>query len=297
MDYDFLGCCTPEEKLNIEEIIMSIARTALCFFVLTTFIVSLAFPVAAKDIVRYKKGRKHNFNPVEYEKKSYGLSLLKLVLESTKEEFGDYELRPAKVTMRGRRLFDNLAQGQRIDVIWGGAIAKEYTGKIKAIETSLFRGHENKIIGIIRRGEQTRFDQLSQEGLKSVKFGRLSKDISKDIFHQHGYQVTKGSSLKMLYKMLELKRIDYIAIMAYGVMLHLDKYPALTVEKKYMFTIPKRTQYLVKASNQRLFNRISKGLENLEATGAFKHHFDTHPMMEPYRRIREQPERTIIDLK
>jgi len=277
--------------------IMDFTRTTIRFIVLTALVVSLVFPVAAKDIVRYKKGRKHNFNPVEYEIKSYGFSLLKLVLESTKDEFGDYELRPAKVTMRGRRLFDNLAQGQRIDVLWGGVIAEQYVGKIKAVETSLFRGYENKIIGIIRRGEQARFDNLSQEGLKSVKFGRLTDDISKDIFHQHGYRVTKGSSLKMLYKMLELKRIDYIAIMAYGVMLHLDNYPALTVEKKYMFTIPKRTQYLVKASNQRLFNRISKGLKNLEATGAFKHHFDTHPMMEPYRRLREQPARTIIDLK
>jgi len=287
----------PWGRINTEEMIMGIARTAFSFFVLTTFVVSIAFPVSAKDVVRYKKGRKHNFNPVEYEKKSYALSLLKLVLESTKEEFGEYELRPAKVTMQARRLIDNLAQGQRIDVIWGGTIPPKYAGKIKAVETSLFRGHENQVIGIIRQGEQPRFDKLIQADLKSIKLGRLSKNVSQDIFHQHGYKVTKANSLKMLYKMLELKRIDFIPIMAYGVMLHLKNYPKLAVENKYMFTVPVRTQYLVKATNKRLFDRISQGLENLEGTGAFKRHFDTHPMMEPYRQLKEQPARTVIDLK
>ncbi len=45
--------------------------------------------------------------------------LLRMTLEASKPEFGDYLLLPSKVKMRGERLHYALANEKDLDILWG----------------------------------------------------------------------------------------------------------------------------------------------------------------------------------
>lgn len=260
-------------------------------------ILSLSLPAYSKDVIRFKKGRKQNFNAQQYERKSYFLKLLRLTLEASKAEFGDYDLQPAAVTMKGDRLDYNLANNKGIDIIWRST-AKKASKKIIPIDIPLLRGYDGLMLGVIKKSEQERFNNIiTLEQMKTFKIGRFQGKRKDDIFNKNGFNIALANRLQVSYRHLKKGFTDYLPMHAYGAHLHLHQNPTLAVEKSIAINLPFTLNFYVNANNKKLFKRIKRGLEIIESNGTFKQHFDTHSMMEPYQKLSRQPPRKIFHLK
>lgn len=238
----------------------------------------------AQDTIYYAKKRKAGFNQAEYEQKSYYLSLLKMVLEKTRAEFGDYSLAPADTAMINRRALTNLALDKGISIVWSEPPAK-LDPELEVIDIPLIMKHENYLALVIREEDKAKFSAIdSSHQLKKLTAGRIAFANDIERYKRNGYSYTTGAATyNNLFVMLQHKRIDYFPIILYGAYLNVHKYQGLIVEDTLALNYPKGIYYIVRKDNVRLKQRLIKGFKLAQQDGSFAKHFASHSMMKPYQ--------------
>lgn len=235
------------------------------------------------DLIKYRKSRPFGFNALEYEKKSYYLSLLIKALEITKEEYGSYSLKASHVYMLPKRASLSLSRGKLIDVFWDKGIPP-LTKQLLAINVPLLRGYGGYQIFLIRKEDKEKFQRIkSIAQLKALTAGQVAGTGNSKLLTSNGFTVKEITRHKALFNMLKYKRFDYFPMKVYGVYLHLKEHPELIVEESIALFHPQSIYYYVNKNNQKLHDRIYLGLRKLEENGQFEKHFQTHKMMRPYQ--------------
>jgi hypothetical protein len=226
----------------------------------------------ATDIIRYNLSKKH-FDP----KQDYYIDLLKLILDNSKDRFGDYQLLPVVIEMPQGRTSLMVQQGDKIDVTWR-MTSIELEQRLQAIYVPVLKGLMGHRIAIIRRDDDVFFSpSMTLEQLQSIPAGQGHDWPDSDILRFNGFDVVEGSAFTLL-TMLEKRRFDYFPRALHEPWTELEGKTALTLEQYFLLKYPAPMYYFVRKGNDKLHLRLKYGFERILETGLFEQFFYQHPI-------------------
>jgi len=243
---------------------------------LKTFIFCIFISVVntcyATDVVRYIVSEKFP-DP----KTLYFSDLLKLTLDETKEEYGDYLLQPIVIETGQERTSVMLERNEFIDIAWR-MTSKTLEDRLQAVYVPLLKGMMGYRIFIIRADEQIRFpkDILLSE-LKAMPVGQGVNWADTDILKSNDFTVVEGS-FSNLIKMLAKDRFSYFPRALHEPWQEIKNNNAFLVEQNLALKYNSPIFFFVNKANTRLNDRINLGLKKLIESGEFDSFFTNHPM-------------------
>ena len=213
-------------------------------------------------IVRYNQSTLLDDN------EKYYVSLLKLALNETIDDFGPYQLQSVNINMVQQRSINMLGTGKYIDVIWSMTSSKrEQT--LQAVYIPLLKGLMGYRVFLIRADEQNRFSDINTiEELNSMVAGQGAYWPDTEILKANG--VFNVDALeKYLHSMLVKRRFDYFPRAITEVATELVKYPMLALESQLMFKYTAPSYFFVNEKNTVLAERLELGLMRAIKNGSF----------------------------
>jgi hypothetical protein len=257
----------------------------LCFFSTT----KMAY---AKDIVIYPW-----FDEEQFKEDNYYLALLKLALENTKSEFGEYELKKAIQPMYQGRSIVEIQKNRNLTIVWT-MTSKEREQELSPIRIPLLRGLGGYRIFLIKAEDQEKFSRISTvKQLKSVVAGQGLDWPDSAILLDNDYPLLTGPGHKILFNMLQHGRFDYMPRALHEAWNEATMFQGLQVESTLALHYPSPYYFFVNKANERLKNRIETGLIKAEKNGSFQRLFDIHPITKDSLALAKLHQRTIFELK
>jgi hypothetical protein len=223
----------------------------------------------------------------------YADQLLQLALSRSG---ADHRIEYASVPMNQERQVAELEAGRLIDVAPIPASA-EREARLLAVRIPVNRGVLGWRLGLIRRGDQARFDQVSTLAqLKQLRIGQGQGWPDTEILRANGLPVIAGPSYLGLFEMLQADRFDYFPRGVTEVWEELEnRSAALEVEPRFVLHYPYDAYFMLNRKSTKLAADIERGLERAIADGSFDQLFERH-FGERLRRARLH-ERVVIELQ
>ena len=142
-------------------------------------------------------------------KQSYFLDLLKLTLEASKDQYGDYKLQPINIEMAQARTSIMLQRNEYIDLTWR-MTSNQLEQQLQAIYFPILKGLMGYRIFIIKKEQQHLFNKSkSLEALQALHLGQGHNWADTEILLANGFNVIQGHD-NFLIEML--KRNDLFII-------------------------------------------------------------------------------------
>lgn len=170
---------------------------------------------------------------------------------------------------------------QRIDLMWAGASEKNDT-HMEAVRIPLLKGMLGHRIFIIRKGDQTRFNNIqSVSDLARLDAGMGRSWGSTKVLEQAGLPVVSSLKYENLFHMLDGSRFDYFPRAVHEPWIELAKHSELdlAVENRLLLVYPYAMYFYVKKDNKSLKQKLTNGLEMAIADGSFDALFYSNPMV------------------
>ena len=259
-----------------------------CTLIMIAFIYCMS--ASAVDLIRYVDSKDH-----PDDKQGYFIDLLTVVLEASREQYGDYTLQGVAVEMEQGRSSIMLARNEVIDLTWR-MTSKEIENKLQAIYFPILRGLMGHRIFIIRAEDQSRFSKdISLSELRNIPVGQGKNWPDTDILNANGFNVTTGSDIYLL-TMLEKKRFDFYPRALHEPWLEIKNNSVFVVEKNLMLRYFAPVYFYVNKSNNRLHQRLSYGFKKILTSGQFEQFFLTHPITSDIIEKSNAKNRMVFDL-
>lgn len=259
----------------------------------TFFVFIMLFHVmslSASDLVRYVESEKF-----PDEKQSYFVDLLALVLEASRDQYGDYQLTSVTAEMSQARTTLMLERNKVIDLTWRMS-SKEIEQQLQAVYVPLLKGLMGHRIFIIRADEQSKFDEnMSQKNLQKIVAGQGQHWPDTDILLANNFKVTSGYD-DYLMTMLTKKRFDYFPRALHEPWLEIRDKPEFIIEKNLMLRYPAPMYFYVNKTNNRLHQRLTYGFDKIVNSGQFEALFLNHPVTSGIIEKSKARERVVFDL-
>ena len=207
------------------------------------------------------------------ERDTYRVQLLQHALDASKDKFGDYQMKPAKVLMRESRYRRKLAANQGVTVIWS-ATTKQLEKELRPIRIPLFRGLLGYRLFLIHEDKVTQFSKVhSIRDLQKYEVGQGLDWEDVKVFEHNEISVKKGISYESLFSMLAAKRFDYFSRGLNEIFTEYEvrksKYPQLAIDKHVLLYYPWPVYFFVNQENTTLAERLEYGLETLIERGEY----------------------------
>lgn len=209
--------------------------------------------------------------------KPYFVELLTLALDTTVEEYGEFELQPVMIEMGQERTSLMVDAGNMINLTWR-VTSPELEGMLETVYMPLLKGIMGHRIFIIRKGEQGKFpSDLSLEALKQISVGQGYNWTDGKITTQHGFALVEGYDIYLL-EMLAKKRFDYFPRALHEAWVEIKEEGGVCSRKESDDYISVSNLLFVSKSNPRLAKRLKKGMNNIVESGRFDEFFKNHPI-------------------
>lgn len=210
-------------------------------------------------------------------KQAYFVSLLELALEKSRDKYGDFQMNAAMIQMPQGRALKMVADNTIIDVVWT-MTSIEREDQLQAIYVPLLKGLMGYRIGLIRKNDQAKFDNINAiEDIKKTLIGQGADWPDVPILHSNGFTVTSGSDSRLIAMLLK-GRFDYYPRSIHEPWRDLDRYPDLALEQKILLKYPAPIYFFVSKDNTSLAQRIEYGLRKAIDDGSFDDLFYNHPI-------------------
>ena len=241
-----------------------------CLVVLLIYLSGLS--VQANDNVIFNKPV--SANDARYQ---YTYDLMQLVLDATKQEFGEGTITFSENTMTRGRIFNELKKGKLINVM-AEAPKKHWDKSLLAVPIPIRKGIQGFRVFIIKDKYQQAFKKINSFAdlaKYSTGSGRLWSTVT--AMEAAGLNVVTGAHYDGLFGMLEKERFisfgrgineAYKEVATYKA-----RYGDLMVDTHVLLHIPLVTFFYVSPKFPKLANRIEKGLEKIIADGSFDRFF------------------------
>ncbi len=240
--------------------------------VLITLFISTIVHADEIDLVRYIDSKDFP-DP----KQSYFVDLLKLTLEATKAQYGDYQLQPISIEMAQARTSIMLERNEYIDLTWR-MTSNQLEQQLQAIYFPILKGLMGYRIFIITKKQQHLFNtNTSLETLQSLHLGQGHNWADTEILLANGFNVIQGHD-NFLIEMLKKGRFNYFPRALHEPWPEIAGDNTLTVEEHLMLQYPAPVFFFVNKENKRLQQRLEYGLNKLLESGKFEHFFLNHPI-------------------
>lgn len=207
------------------------------------------------------------------------LDILKLVIKKSGNE-GNYQFDGRELVITEARLASMVRDGE-LSVMWAG-IQQSYEEDLLPIRIPVLKGLLGHRIFIIRKGDQSKFDQVTTlEQLKQIPLGQGRFWGDTAILKHNNLNVVDPVKYQSLVYMLEGGRFDFFPRAVYEPWAEVKNFKELdlTVEKSILLIYPFGMYYYVKKGNEQLAADIRQGFENAWADGSYDELFFNHPMI------------------
>lgn len=227
----------------------------------------------ATDIVKYPwVGKAYSSSD------GYYAAILTLAMEKSKDKFGPYEIHQVVAGESQEHMVRLVQEDKFVNLFWTMTSTKREE-LLKPILFPLFKGLLGCRIFLIKKGQQTRFDQLnSSEQLKTLYAGQGEDWPDTAILSAHQFKLATSSKDVNLFKMLSKGRFDYFPRAIHEARLEDLEYPNLTIEKRFLLYYDSPFYFFVNKTNQRLAQRLEYGLNAAVDDGSFEQFFNEHPV-------------------
>ncbi|MCG9713699.1 transporter substrate-binding domain-containing protein [Shewanella insulae] len=234
--------------------------------------ISMTAPAEAADI-RYNLST-HFVDP----KQSYYIDLLRLAMEKSRDQYGDYRLLPVEMDMPQGRTIKLVEQG-KLDVVWTmTSISREQ--QLRAVYFPLLKGLMGHRIAIIRKEDELRFANITTiEQLQAIPVGQGSDWPDSDILQHQGFTLVRGAARNLL-NMLEKRRFDYFLRALHEPWDEIADKASLVVDNHFVIVYPAPLYFFVAPDNLALAQRIEYGLRAALNDGSFDELFYHHAITE-----------------
>jgi len=210
-------------------------------------------------------------------KQSYFIDLLKLTLEASKDQYGDYQLQPVTIEMAQARTSVMLQRNEYIDLTWR-MTSQQLEQELQAIYFPILKGLMGYRIFIIGKEKQHLFNKnITLTALQSLHLGQGYNWPDTEILLANGFNVIQGHD-NFLIDMLKKQRFDYFPRALHEPWPEIAGDNTLAVEKYLMLHYPAPVFFFVNKENMRLQQRLTYGLSKLLESGKFEHFFLNHPI-------------------
>lgn len=209
--------------------------------------------------------RYHIPESAEDHRYDYHWALLKLALEQTSEQYGDYQLEPAPLVMSESRQFRALG-GPLLSVMISPADI-ENEKRFLPVRVPLDKGLIGYRVLLIRKERQAEFSRINNlEQLRklTVGQGRDWRDVR--VWQHNGFDVVQGSNYNGLFQMLLSGRFDFFSRSIVEVQDELaqrrQQMPDLAIEKSILIYYPWPFYFYFARTDagQKLADRVQVGL-------------------------------------
>jgi len=262
----------------------------MVFLMLFFFFISSS--VQAIDTIVYPWDDEERFK-----EHAYYLALLKLALESSKEEFGEYQLKKAVQPMFQGRAIVEIKYNRNLSVTWT-MTSKAREQELNPIRIPILRGLGGYRIFLIKQGQQEKFSQIhNTKQLKKLFAGQGHDWPDSAVLVDNGFRLITGPGHSTLFNMLQHGRFDYMPRALHEPWNEVGLFQGLQVESSLALHYPSPYYFFVSKDNLKLKNRIEKGLINAEKNGNFKRLFDSHPVTKDMLASAKLGQRKVFTLK
>ncbi len=215
--------------------------------------------------------------PIFNDHHRYCLEVLKLALSYSEHDYAiDYIEDSSSQTRELQRLLDG-----KVDVTWM-ATSEKYESQALPIRIPLYRGLLGYRIFIIRKGEQSRFDNInSVEDLKSISLGQGTDWADTLILEANNLKVIKTRKYENLFYMLEGGRFDAFPRGVHEPWQELESHLdfKFAVEKSLVLVYRMPMYFFVSKDNAILGREIERGLMKAIEDGSFNKLFFGNQMI------------------
>jgi len=261
----------------------------IAFFILSVVVSTASH---ATDTILYPW-----YDEDKFKEDAYYLALLTLALESSKEEFGEYQLKKAVQPMFQNRALVEIKSNRNLSVTWT-MTSKQREQELSPIRIPLLRGLGGYRIFLIKEGQQERFSHIRREKqLKKLFAGQGHDWPDSFILTDNNYQLVTGPGHATLFNMLQHGRFDYMPRALHEPWNEVEMFEGLEVEKSLALHYPSPYYFFVSNDNPKLKDRIEVGLRKAEANGSFQRLFDTHPVTKNMLAAAQLDTRKVFKLK
>ncbi|MGI0115273.1 substrate-binding periplasmic protein [Zooshikella sp. RANM57] len=202
------------------------------------------------------------------------IALLRKAMDETTKTFGDYTLHAAKKLVSETKSIEELAAGTNLlTVIWTST-SEEKESKLIPIRIPLRKGILGYRLILVTENTQEKLrDVKSLDELKAFTVGQVKGWGDVTIFKHNQFTVATSSTYESLFKLLAT---DKVALFPRGVnevfneyRVHKGRFPRIKIEEKLLLYYPWPYYFFVARDNERLAERITKGLEKMIKDGSF----------------------------
>ncbi len=230
----------------------------------------------------------------------YYLHLLTLALEKTTPADGPFEIIQNDHQGGIERDRAMLIAGKGIDVMWG-SVTRERREKMHVIPVDLLKGLNNYRLLLIRKSDQERFSQVKNlDDLRKFMVGAGLHWTDGRIMKNNGFSTYTSFNMPGMFKMLAAGRFDFISRGAHEISNDLRIYPDynLAIEQTLIlrYNTPLQYSFFVNKDNQKLAERLARGLKMAQADGSFDRLTNQLQDLREGEALIGQPKRRIIEL-
>nr|BFD31053.1 hypothetical protein GTC16762_06710 [Pigmentibacter ruber] len=223
---------------------------------------------------------KHNLTASENETSlSYEYAVLKLILEKSKDKYGEYKLIKS-VKMSQSRAFHELSKGSPEVNVIASMTSIEREKQSTPIRVCLFKGLLGVRIPIVLKTEKDRIENIKTiKEFKRLSVGQVFDWPDTHILEANKMNVIKTSVYTGLFPMLVLKRFDIFPLGALEVYQIEKEHEAkfkLSVIEKWAIAYPTGYYFFVHKENKLLEDRLNYGFMTSIKDGSFDEIFSKY---------------------
>lgn len=213
----------------------------------------------------------------------YFIGLMKLALAKTAGEYGPGRVEVIRYNAPQRRALVDLMVGEGLDVDWAGTNQKREES-LRPIRIPLVGGLLGYRAPVIHRDSLEAFRKIRSIrmlGLYTAVQGTHWPDA--DIMEDAGLKVLRVPEFGRMYKLLRRHRVDYFPRGLNEVYAEKKALASseLLVFDSLLIAYPLPMYFFTSKSNERLAQRIEKGLRAAIKDGSFLEYMRTHPATSP----------------
>lgn len=207
----------------------------------------------------------------------YYWRLLAAILESNRNQYGEYTLEAFPVPMNYQRIQLELESGgERVNIFAPGT-SRVLEQKLLAIPLPLDKGLLGLRLFLIMEHQQVALEKVNNlDMLRRFRIGQRPSWTDTTILRHNGLEVVATDSFEGLFKGLEANRFELFSRGANEIraewISRRETVPGLTIEKHLALLYPLARYYFVPRTptGEKMAERIRDGLQRLAATGEFE---------------------------
>lgn len=248
-----------------------------CYLAFFLFFSAIAFAEPEVMVVKYSGNVVKDLRPGH----NYIVDLIKLVLEQTKSEFGDYQLQVISQELNIKRKAALISEGDVINLSDSPPKTPIADANVIPIPIDIFKGLLGHRVCIINGKEKRDLENINNiNTLRKLKIGQALGWPDLEVYSVNNIETITSPTFDGLFGMLAFNRFDCLALGVNEVdSVFADKratYSTLAVDKKLLIVYEYPFYLYVSKKYPKIADRLNKGMEKVKRSKQFAVLFDSY---------------------